>query len=246
MMRYLSIISLLLLISACSKEKLDDCFTSLGENVIEERNISGKIHSIAVSDRISVVLVQDSVLEGTVLLDAPEGLIDQVKAESNAGVLNLSNENTCNFVRSYDFEIQVTVYIDVLTDISIESIASVTCKDTLVLDSINIFNSALSDSHFKLNCREVRVESSNSASTFIEGEAMVLRANIEEVSDLDAQGLIAQEVIIDTHTPLHCYFDARKGIYGKIYGPGDLVYLAEPSLYKVIAEKVGTGVLRKK
>lgn len=245
-MRSFVIISILVFISSCSKEKLDDCFTSLGKSITEERTVSGNFNAIAISDRMSVVLIQDKDLVGEISIDAPEGLIQQITAETSDGVLSFANENTCNFVRSYDYSITARIYIDNLTDIYIGSISSVNCEDTLFIDSLNIYNSALSDSYFKVSCREVRVESSNSASTFLEGETAVLRANIEEVSELIADELIAQEVIIDTHTPLDCYFDARVGIFGKIYGPGDLVYSFEPSSYKVVDEQVGTGILRKK
>jgi hypothetical protein len=74
----------------------------------------------------------------------------------------------------------------------------------------------------------------------------VLKGTIEEVSNLDASNLQADEALLDTHTPYDCYIQAIQGIYVNIYNSGNIYYSQEPSDYKLTGVVRGSGKLLKK
>ena len=179
-------------------------------------------------------------------MNGPSNLLNQIESRPSGNQLRLINRNTCNFVRSFNYDIHVIVYVKELTEIHLESIAEVTSNDTINVNFLNIFHPALSDINLILSGGEVFVRSRNSATTILKGSLRVLKGSIEEISNLDAQHLECEEVYIDTHSPLDCYVNATKGMYMKIFNSGNVFYINEPSDYKILAIRTGSGQLLKK
>lgn len=244
-MRYFNIIIVLLMLSSCGGEQKDDCITKLGKVVTEQRDVL-PFDKLYVEDRIKVFLVQDSINHGRIELNGPSNLLNQIESTVTDNQLRLINTNTCNFIRSFNYDINVYVYIKELTEIHLESIAEVVSNDTININFLNIFHPALSDINLILSGDEVFIRSRNSASTILRGNLRVLKGSIEEISNLDAQYLVCEEVYIDTHSPLDCYINATKGMYLKILNSGNIFYINEPTDYKILAEQTGSGQLLKK
>lgn len=233
------------MLSSCGGEQKDDCITKLGKVVSEQRDVL-PFDKLYVEDRIKVFLVQDSINHGRIELNGPSNLLNQIESTVTDNQLRLINTNTCNFIRSFNYDINVYVYIKELTEIHLESIAEVVSNDTININFLNIFHPALSDINLILSGDEVFIRSRNSASTILRGNLRVLKGSIEEISNLDAQYLVCEEVYIDTHSPLDCYINATKGMYLKILNSGNIFYINEPTDYKILAEQTGSGQLLKK
>lgn len=244
-MRYFNIIIVLMMLSSCGGEQKDDCITKLGKVVSEQRDVL-PFDKLYVEDRIKVFLVQDSINYGRIELNGPSNLLNQIESTVSDNQLRLINTNTCNFIRSFNYDINVYVYVKELTEIHLESIAEVVSNDTININFLNIFHPALSDINLILSGDEVFIRSRNSASTILRGNLRVLKGSIEEISNLDAQYLVCEEVYIDTHSPLDCYINATKGMYLKILNSGNIFYINEPTDYKILAEQTGSGQLLKK
>lgn len=244
-MRYFNIIIVLLMLSSCGGEQKDDCITKLGKVVTEQRDVL-PFDKLYVEDIIKVFLVQDSINYGRIDLNGPSNLLNQIESTVTDNQLRLINTNTCNFIRSFNYDINVYVYVKELTEIHLESIAEVVSNDTININFLNIFHPALSDINLILSGDEVFIRSRNSASTILRGNLRVLKGSIEEISNLNAQYLVCEEVYIDTHSPLDCYINATKGMYLKILNSGNIFYINEPSDYKILAEQTGSGQLLKK
>jgi hypothetical protein len=244
-MRYFNIIIVLLMLSSCGGEQKDDCITKLGKVVSEQRDVL-PFDKLYVEDRIKVFLVQDSINYGHIELNGPSNLLNQIESTVTDNQLRLINTNTCNFIRSFNYDINVYVYVKELTEIHLESIAEVVSNDTININFLNIFHPALSDINLILSGDEVFIRSRNSASTILRGNLRVLKGSIEEISNLEAQYLVCEEIYIDTHSPLDCYINATKGMYLKILNSGNIFYINEPTDYKILAEQTGSGQLLKK
>jgi hypothetical protein len=244
-MKTLQFILLSILASSCAKEQLNDCFTSLGDAATVSRTVDS-FHKINSNDRIEVTLIQDSARSGEVEIEAPKNLIPQIKTSVNDGLLRLENTNTCNFVRSYDYQIIVRVFFNQIDEITAESASTYTAIDTLFLEKLNFYNNALSSSTLTLDADEIFVQGKNSSETLLSGKTRVLKGTIEEVSNLDASNLQADEALLDTHTPYDCYIQAIQGIYVNIYNSGNIYYSQEPSDYKLTGVVRGSGKLLKK
>lgn len=241
MIHRLFIISMVVL-GACSKGQRNDCLTSLGSISSISRQVQN-FTEIAVSDRVELTIVQDSAKAGLVELEGPKNLLEGISTEVENGRLYLKNNNTCNFVRSFDYELKVWVYVDDLTLLNVESIAQVFTKDTLYISKLEVFHNALSDIDLVLSGEEVYVRSLNSAQTTLRGKVRVLKGSIEEISNLKAFDLQCDEVLLDSHTPLNCEITAAKGIFVKLYNTGNIVYSSRPSDYSIVDTRLSTGDL---
>jgi hypothetical protein len=229
----------------CGKDRNNDCISSMGDESTELRELSD-FTKIYVEDRIKIILVQDSIKSGRIELSGPENLLGQITSDIEDGELKLRNRNTCNFVRSFNYELKVKVYFKNIDRLTIESIAEVSCEDTVSIDRLEIYHYALSDINLQLTGEEVYIQSRNSAQTTLEGNVKVLKGSIEEISNLEAFDLRCEEVLLDSHTKLDCVLNASKGLYIKIYNSGNVIYKVEPTDYKILEISTGSGQLLKK
>lgn len=233
------------LFTGCKKEQLDDCFRRTGEDVTVERPLSA-FNQLVVGDKFKIILTQDTSQSEKAIITAGEHIIEGLTTEIKDSVLTIENCNKCNFVRSYKREVQIELVLHNLKDIEVFGATSITTSDTLELENLNIFHSALEDIDLQLNLSgELSIESINSGGTKLHGKANKLSGSIEEITDMDARNFVCKEVIFDTHTPLDCYINATKLIYVGIYNKGNIYYVHEPSDYASVHETIGEGKLLK-
>jgi hypothetical protein len=242
-MKFSHILVISVLFFSCHRG--DDCFSNKGSDVTISRDVE-IFDKISVENRINLVITQDTIRAGHIEISGPENLLQEITTEVVDGFLSIRNTNTCNFVRSYDYQLTVKVFLKDLKTLSVDGIASVSSADTLFVTSLDITHLALSDVSLTLKGSDVFLRSRNSAHTRLEGAVQRFSGSIEEISDLDAENLTANEVLLDTHSPLDCTVNAVRGIFVKLYGSGSILYLNEPSDYKIIETQLGTGILRKK
>ncbi len=237
-------ISLMCLGFSCSDD--NRCLKSLGDQLQIERNIDGSFDAVLVEDRIMVRLIQDSLQAGKLILRGPENLLPSISAEVKDGELKLTNKNTCNFLRSFDYTLEIDVYLAQLNRLGIESIAMVKCKDTLTIDRLEVLHNALSGIDLLVEGNEIYVQSHNSASTTLHGRVNVLKGSIEEVSDLDAKELFANNVLLDTHSPIDSKINALEGYYLNLYNTGNIEQFGNASEYQIINEQTSSGTVIQK
>jgi hypothetical protein len=114
--------------AGCKKEQLDDCITSTGPIRTEQRTLAG-FHTVDLSDRIDLVL--DHMPVSTVEIEGGRNLLDQVVTEVRDGVLYVSNENRCNWVRSFKPRISVKVPIEEVHTLILRGTGNITATDTV-------------------------------------------------------------------------------------------------------------------
>lgn len=240
---YISLI--ILLFSGCKKEGWDDCISSTGDDITIERPLKS-FDKISIGDKFKLIISQDTTQRERIILTGGENVLEGVSAEVDGSLLTISNCNKCNFVRSYDRLITLEVFVHNLTEISLFGATNITSGDTLQLEHLNIYHSALEDIELTMNATgEVYVESINSGATILHGNAKKLKGSIEEITNIDARDLVVEEALIDTHTPLDCYINATKLIYAGIYNIGNLYYVTEPTDFKEVHVQKSTGALLK-
>ena len=128
-----------LLTVSCSK--MDLLFNN-GEPVTEQRVLGQRFNAISMYNNVNVKLVHDN--HPRLELTCPENLIDKVTTEVQGDTLIIKNENEFNWLRSYDYSIDLTVYYDSLREITYTSIGELRCTDslrgygTLSIDTISI------------------------------------------------------------------------------------------------------------
>jgi len=135
----LQIVVLLLVLMtffSCQKSSVVDCFTSTGDISKEEREID-YFHSIELHDNINLILKQSG--QHKLVLEAGGNLMKKIITEvTSDSVLVIRNDNSCNWVRSYDKPINVYLDFIRLDNLEYRSIGHVTNQDTIRLDSLKI------------------------------------------------------------------------------------------------------------
>lgn len=96
----------LLFALSCSKEKKCDCLKSTGDIITEIRTVS-PFNQIQIEDKINVFLKQDTFY--SVKVEAGENLLSDIITEVSDSILEIRNDNKCNWIRSYKPEINVYI-----------------------------------------------------------------------------------------------------------------------------------------
>lgn len=112
-----------LMAASCSK-----VFTN-GEPVTEHRNLGQRFETVCIYNNVNVKLV-NSDGQG-IEVTCPENLIEKVTTEVKGDSLIIKNENDFNWLRSYDYSIDLTVYYDSLREITYASIGDLRCTDSI-------------------------------------------------------------------------------------------------------------------
>lgn len=135
MRRFSIFLALIVLLNSCKKGGLRDCFKSTGDTTTEFRNLES-FTEIELLDNVDVYLIPDSHYSAKV--EAGENLIGEIKTEVANGVLTISNENSCNWVRSLKNEFKVYVYLPYFKQLTCRGSGDVIGQGGHTTDTLNI------------------------------------------------------------------------------------------------------------
>jgi len=155
MRQSLTIISFLLglfIFSGCAKENMCDCLKSTGDMVKEKRSL-GDFDRLEVRKNVIVTLFQDTI--SYVEIEAGSHLVDLIRSDVKDGVLKITNDNTCNWVRSYDVGVHAAVHLKKLSRIDHFGSEEINCGNTLRTDFIDIYENNSADIRLNLDAGEV-------------------------------------------------------------------------------------------
>lgn len=112
-----------------------NCLTSNGKTIRQER-ILGEFDSIDVRDYVNLVITQDTV--DRVVVESGQNIISGIATEVVDRQLKISNNNKCNWLRSYDVPVNVYVSVKNLMKIYYLSSGNITTTNTLRSYSLTI------------------------------------------------------------------------------------------------------------
>ena len=147
----LLIVITLLTLGSCKKNPFSN-----GEVITEERGLPGNITAFDIRDDISVIFVKSDFPHLEIKTGA--NLIEGITTTVTDNRLVLRNENKLNWMRPYDYPLEVTVFFNELNTINYESIGTVKSLDSIrgiaeisydtiiTLDSVLVFDTIIIDS----------------------------------------------------------------------------------------------------
>lgn len=244
-MRFLNFLLLLLIsfnLSSCKKSNLGDCFKSTGDIIEQQRKI-GEFSKIILRDNVNVVFNNEQ--SNTIIVSAGENIIDNIITEKNGDTLDISNVNSCNWVR--DFDVPITVYLssNKLETIEYRSIGDISCSDTIFCDSIYVdvyegagtlnilVNSYLVHSAIRYGTADLKVSGrSNLSYVYSAGFGLI-----------DNRELLSAQIYVANKSSNDIYLCAKSTLAATIYGIGNIYYLGDPG--NVSLDKIGSGNLIK-
>ncbi len=119
-----SLVSLMMV--SCSKT---GSIFSNGEPVTQERPIDEWFNAVRIHNNVNVELIQSN--NPHIEITCPENLIDRITTVVEDSTLVVRNENTFNWLRSFDYECNMKVYYDSLYELEYASIGDLISHDTL-------------------------------------------------------------------------------------------------------------------
>ncbi len=220
-------------ILSCNKEGV--CVRQTGEIVTETRPVQD-FHFIDVYDNINLILTQDSVMH-QIRVEAGENLINGIKTEIDSGRLVLSNENTCNWLRSFEVPVNVYLTFTRLDTILFQAAGNITCTNTWANDSIYInIIEGTGDVNLKIHVSKSTMQIRYGTVNFqVEGKSSVTYISSRGYGPFHAENLQSKFTYVYTFSPNDVFVYAEEELGAEIANIGNVYYTGSPAQIDVNA-----------
>ena len=241
----LSLFSLFILLN-CNSEDASDCFQTEGNLVQQEVDI-GSFESILVNRDIELIVKEGP--ESTVVIETGENLLNDVLATVVNGQLQLTDFNTCNYVRDYGIT-KVIVTAPNIKEIrnssqyAVSSIGVLAYPElSLVSEDFNVPGSfTVGDLRLQINNDKLDVVANNISSFYISGTVNDLFVGFYAgAGRFEGKNLIAQHVDVFHRGSNDMIVNPQISLSGELRGTGNLISVNEPPTVNV--EQFYTGEL---
>jgi hypothetical protein len=222
----------------CKKENLCDCLKSTGSIVTEKRSV-GVFDKLEVRKNVHVTLYQDSV--SYVEVEAGSHLVDLVRTDVNDGVLVITNDNTCNWVRSYKIDIRVSVHLLSLSRIDHFGSEEITCGNRLAIDFLDVYEKNSADIHLDVEARHLFVRQMvGGGDIYLTGTAQFNYNFGGSFGYIYAGGLSSDTVLVDQRGTGDVHVSPKSWMKVNIEDRGNVYYTGSPV---IVAYLNGSGQL---
>jgi Putative auto-transporter adhesin, head GIN domain len=236
----------LLLVFACNSEDANNCFQTSG-SIIQQEVAVDAFTKILVNRDIELILIEGS--EFKVIIETGENLINDVEVLVVDDILQLTDNNICNYVR--DFGI-TKIYV---TAPNIREIRSSTQYDissqgvlnynnlTLISEDFNVPGSfTVGDFRLQINSTRLRVVANNISFFYISGQVENLNVGFfAGASRFEGRNLIAQNVDVFHRSSNDMVVNPQQSITGELRSTGNVIAVNQPPI--VTVEQFYTGEL---
>lgn len=228
---------------------------SNGEPVTEQRNV-GHFETLCMYSNVNVNLIHSN--HPHMELTCPKNLIDNIFTEVVGDSLVIRNDNNFNWLRSYDYTINLTVYYDSLREINFASTARLVSIDTLcgmsMLDSLetNVHGFTLrvtegcGDIDLTFNCDVLYDRFTNGTSSVVlHGQTAYSEHDLQSYGTVNALDLNSNFVRVQSRSTNDAYVFVRDGggLRTMIYSLGSIYYKGHPAAQYTSHESHGEGRL---
>ena len=245
----IAVLFFLVSLIATSCNKMDQLFNN-GEPVTEQREVEQRFNAISMYNNVNVKLVHSN--HPHLELNCPKNLIDKVTTEIEGDTLVIKNENEYNWLRSFDYSIDLTVYYDSLREVNFASVGDLLCTDsirgyglktidttlgivdTLVIRNFNLnINEGCGDIDLTFKCNVVKNNFGNGTSkvTF-RGSAEYTEIIMRSYGVVHAENLNSNFVRVQSHSTNDAYVWARTKLTVWLYSIGNVYYKGRPWIVK--------------
>jgi len=224
---FMVLVLLILGFTTCKKADPTDCFRVTGDDVTESRE-AGKYYKIVLNDNVNLIITQDTF--NSIEVTAGEKLIKKVTTRIEDSVLYISNENTCNWIRSFDREIIANVVVKNLSRIEYRGSGDIQCSNAIVGDSLQL---DIWEGAGKIEM-EVNVHRNSiffhigTADVYYSGHAHLSYIGATSFGPVDAREMKTQFTYILNGGSNNCWVNADLYIGAEINSIGNIYYYGNP------------------
>ena len=216
-----------LVLCSCNKEESWDCLKSLGDETTQTR-YPGNFDRVFLSDKINL----DYRYADSCFLEVRfgENIQHHIQTQVEGNSLYISNEATCNWVRSLKIIPQVTIYAPSLSYLSNSSSATITMQDTLVSNDF-LYEQWGSNgkAHLLVRTDSTRVYAHTGYTDInVSGRTSYAGLYNASVGKLDASHLVSDITIVNNTSLQDLPCVAQHYLFGEINLSGNILYSGDP------------------
>ena len=245
-MKKIIIILVVCVLSSCDSENASDCFQTSGSTVSKTIAVDA-FEDILVNRNIELTIKQGDDYE--VYIESGENLINDVEVEVTDGVLELTDNNTCNLFRDYD-PTKITITTPTLAQIRSSTQFDITSDGVLTFDSIELLSEDFNDSEsfnvgdfkLELDVTVLNVVSNNISVFYLSGTTESLNVGFYAgAGRFEGADLIANTVDIYHRGSNDIIVNPQESLTGELVSTGDLISKNTPEIIEI--EEKFTGKL---
>ena len=219
--RYMCLfIVLITLWAGCSKDK-NDCLKTTGEIVFEERTAQ-PFTQIEIHNNVNVVITQDTFI--SITIEAGKNLIGKVTTVVQGDSLVIRNENKCNWVRSYKYDVNVYVTVLELLKIDHRGFGKVSTSNTLSATRFYISNNHNGDVVLDLDVGYLYTSMHKTGDVVLGGYAGGHEIYASGNNWLRCASLQTGYTSLHSATTGDCYVQVSDSLVAGIYSVGSIYY----------------------
>ena len=234
------------IVFACDKEDASDCFQTEGELITQEFTVT-EFQKILVNRDVELIISQGE--NYRVIVETGSNLLNDIEIDVVDGELQLTDNNTCNFVRDYGVT-KVYVTTPNLTEIRSSTQLDISSDGILSFDNLKLisedfnYSESFTVGDFKLSVstNTLSVVSNNISSFYIDGVTEELFVGFYSgTGRFEGQDLIANHIDIFHRGSNDIIVHPIESLSGELRGTGDLISVNQPTSINV--EQYYTGQL---
>jgi len=240
--KYIVLFFLLTPFYSCKKENLCDCFKGTGKDVTELRTLLS-FNKVLIQDKIDVHILKGSGY--SVRITAGSKVISLIKTKVENNQLTITDENTCDFTRSYKRKIVVYITLPDIIKLQHDGLGEVVMEDEFMCDTLSYYLSNSGNLHLNVNATTVYGGMHGNGDVTIKGKIKSNFINAGGQGFYNSQDAISSEMILTLATSGKMEVNAIDFLKVDmlVNSSGDVYYNGNPS--KITAVLKGKGKLIK-
>lgn len=231
----LSIIFCAISFISCDTENAIDCFKKGGE-VVEKEIQLDSFSSIEAYDEADIYLVNSD--EQKVIIKAGKNLIPKIHLKVEGEILTITNDNTCNWIRSPENP-GIYIFSNDISSINIFDFANIISEETLKLDRLSIFSDGTGNFEMNIDVDSLLVESVYISNFTLSGNAGFIDLILTSDSRFIAGNLLTDNIKIDHNGSNRVELYPIISLNGALRSTGSLYYFHEPEILDVTVKGPG-------
>jgi hypothetical protein len=220
------LVMLFAVFSSCKKENRWDCVKRTGA-IINEIRVLDSFDKIYLEDNVKVYLTQDSVQE--VKVEAGENITPLIITKVQDKTLYISNNNRCNWSRSYEKPIVVHVKIPVIKQITSDGTHDIIGLNTITTDTVRIRTKNSGNVELAVNNIHVGSQMHGAGDVTLKGYTNEFICDIGGTAFLRCENLATSYTWVHTYTTGICYVRATDLLISEIDNIGDVYCYGNPA-----------------
>ncbi|WP_347922815.1 head GIN domain-containing protein [Pontimicrobium sp. SW4] len=224
---------IIVLFFACNSEDTSDCFQTKG-NIVQQEVTVNSFDKILVNRDIELIVKEG--LEYEVIIETGKNLINDVEVIVVGDELQLTDNNSCNYVRDYGIT-KIYVTGPNIREIRNSSQYEVSSNGVLTFPELKLisedFNApgsfTIGDFRLQIDSDKLHIVSNNISSFYISGEVNDLFVGFfSGAGRFEGDNLIAQNVDVFHRGSNDMIVNPQVSLTGELRGTGNLISVNQP------------------